>query len=437
MGLSRSLSTGASSLKAHQTRFDVISNNLANSNTIGFKSSRVNFVDQLSQTQRFGFAPDNGVGGLNPQQVGLGVRVGSTTKNMNQGAIEFTNRPLDMALNGNGFFVYSLNGQQLFSRAGSVDRDVAGNIVDTASGAFLQGYNVQLDSTFRPVKDANGVNILNRQISNISIGEEVISQPRQTENISFIGNLDNEMEIGQSQSTSIKIFDNTGGTRDLSLTFSKSAESTYNVQANIDGIDVNLDSTTITFNSDGTLQDPFALNLTAADLNAALGGEQRFDETTPKDVVITLGDPTNIVSKSITNFSGTTDITPQSQDGYQSGNLVGLSVGPTGLIQGQFSNNQTEILGQVVMAKFANSEALLSRGNNFFENTPNSGIPNFGTAGDNFPSTTIYGSALEQSNVDLTEEFTDMISTQRAFEAASRTITVSDTLLGETNQLKR
>ncbi len=440
MGLTRSLSTGASSLRAHQQRFDVISNNLANVNTIGYKSSRAVFQDLLSQTLRFGSSPDSeggiGLGGINPLQFGLGVKIGAVQKDMSQGIVETTNRPLDMALNGEGMFVYQANGRQLYSRAGAVSRDTEGFLVDTSTGAYLQGYNMQIDANGKIVKDSNGINILNRRVDNLQIPAGVISPPRQTSSIAITGNLNAATPEGEERTTSINIFDNAGGTRTLTLTFVKTAnDNEFGVTAQIDGLDVATDESTITFNTDGTLNTPLQLQITASDLNAAIGSVV-FDETTPNDLAITLAETDNLLG-GLTQFGGSNTATMIEQDGYQAGDLISLSVDPEGKVWGAFTNGQAEVLGQVVIAKFTNPEGLVKEGNNFYSISPNSGLANIGTAGENFPSTSVIGAALEQSNVDLTREFTDMIATQRAFEAASRTVTVSDQLLGETTLLKR
>jgi flagellar hook protein FlgE len=452
MGLSRSLTAGASSLKSQQQRFDVISNNVANANTIGFKSSRVNFSDQLSQTLRYGFAPDEygevGVGGMNPVQYGLGVKVGSITRDMTQGAIEVTSRPLDMSLNGDGMFVFNFNGQTLFSRAGSVDRDVEGFLVDTSTGAFMQGYNVQQDSFGKSIKDNSGKNVLSRQIGNVRIPADVISEPKQTQTINFGGNLDRAMQNGEARDASIKIFDNSGGVKYINITFERTVvPGVFNMVGKIDGKPVEGSlpmKQELKFNSDGTLNTPSEIEIKAADLNDALSDGvaseiKPFDDDpdNPKNITIVFGDQDNLITGSITNFSGASTITASRQDGYEAGNLVGLSVDPQGKILGEFTNQQLELLGQIILAKFTNAEGLLNKGNNFYTTTPNSGFPNYGTAGESFRSTSVAGQSLEQSNVELTREFTDMIQTQRAFEAASRIVTVSDQMLAEVNQLKR
>ena len=440
MAITRSLGIGTSSLRAHQQKFDVISNNLANLNTIGYKSNRANFQEQFNQIRSYGMSPnaqgEGTRGGTNPVQFGLGVKMGSISKDMSQGATETTNRPLDMAIQGEGFFIYEQNGQQLFSRAGAVAMDENGNLVDSSSGAFLQGYNVETDANGNIIKDANGVNALTSTRDNLSIDENVISSPAQTENVSLMGNLKSSNEEGFEKKTSIKIYDNVGGTHDLQLSFTKTANpNEYTVAASVDGNDVALNETTVLFNNDGSLQSPQSGSISAADLNAALGTTS-FDETTPQDLTVNFNDPNN-PTMGLKSYATNNSVTISSQDGHGPGSLNGLEVDDKGQVWGAFSNGQSEVLGQVLVAKFTNSEGLENSGGNFYKVSPNSGDPNIGTAVDIFPSTKIRGYALEQSNVDMTRQFTDMISTQRAYEASARTITVSDKILGETTILKR
>ncbi len=440
MGLTRSLSTGASSLRANQQRFDVISNNLANTNTIGYKSNRANFEEQFNQIAKYGKAPDsvggNGIGGINPIQFGLGVKMGSITQDMSQGTIETTNRPLDMAMQGDGFFVYNMNGKELYSRAGNVSRDAEGFLIDTGTGAYLQGYNAETDNSGAIIKDANGLNNLTGMKQNLQIPDSVISAPKQTETAALKGNLNSGNAENTTKKTGIKIFDGVGGSHDLRITFTKTANpNEYSIAGDINGNAVNLNNSTLTFNNDGTLNTPLSLAITAADLNTAVGTPV-FDATTPKDITITLAEA-NKLTAGLTSYSASNTATFIEQDGYQSGSLLDMNVDTKGQVWGAFTNGVTERLGQVVVAKFTNQEGLTRTGGNFYSQTPNSGLAVVGTAGDMFPSTKIAGNSLEMSNVDMTIQFTEMISTQRAFEAASRTITISDQLLAETTMLKR
>lgn len=437
MSLTRALTSGISSLQSHQKKMDVVSNNIANVNTVGYKSSRALFSDEFSQIQKFGRSAtsERNAGGTNPLQYGLGVQVASVTLDMKQGNLDITDRPLDLALQGDGFFVYNINGKQLYSRAGAISRDTVGNLVDSSTGAFLQGYNVQLDANGNTIKDENGINAINSSLSNITISPSTISSPSQTQNVSLVGNLSSSNAVDSTRETSINIFDNQGGPHSLKLIFTKTANSNeYSLTTEINGTAFG-SGTTVTFNSDGTLESPSDITINAADLNGALGTES-FDQTAPKNITVKLGEQGNIAN-SLTNYSGLNTATLSSQDGYEAGTIRDLSVDTDGRIWGAFTNGRSELLGQVVVAKFANSAGLIKDGSNFFSVSPNSGLANIGTAGEIFPSTSIHNNSLEMSNVDLTKQFTDMITTQRGFEAASRVITVSDSMLAEINMLKR
>lgn len=439
MGLSRSLSVGASSLKAQQQRFDVISNNLANSNTVGYKSSRLNFAEQFSQVYTRGTAPESdsggGMGGSNPIQFGLGVKAGSVQQDMSQGVIESTNRPLDMALQGDGFFVYNSNGVDKYSRGAAITLDRIGNLVDSNTGAYLQGYNIETDNNGRMLKNSDGSNRLDGVAGNMKIPVGIVSSPKQTQNVTVGGNLNSQGVTGDTRKTSINLHDQLGTPRSLGFTFTKTAnQNEYSLDMSVDGVALP-GTTTIIFNNDGTLNSPMSLSVTAADLNTALGNNV-FDAATPKDITLQLADPNNLIS-GLTQFAASNTATFKEQDGYKSGELLDVSVDTEGKLWGAFSNGQSEIMGQVVVAKFSNEDGLIRNGDSYYIASPNSGLPVIGTAGEIFESTLVRGNSLEQSNVDLTSQFTDMISTQRAFEAASRTITLSDQLLQETNNLKR
>ncbi len=441
MALIRSLTSGTSSLKAHQQRLDVISNNIANTNTVGYKSSRTTFADQFSQTYGLGSSPNNiasgGIGGIDPLQIGLGVKLGSVKVDFSQGSIQSTTRPLDLALQGEGFFSFKLNGRELFSRAGAFSLDKKGNLVDSASGAYVQGYNLETDSSGRVLKDSNSGNQLLRKVTNVQISPTFKSAPHQTQNVSVSGNLNAISGTGDAFSTSISIYDNQGAPHALNLKFTKSAANTFTMQGTIDSIATPLAGVpaAVTFNPDGTLSTPLNFTVSASDLNTALGSTA-FDATTPRDVKVTLANANELLA-GLTQYSGQNTVTAREQDGYTAGDLASVSVDQTGKIIGAFSNGQSELLGQVVITKFINAGGLVKEGGNFFSVSPNSGLPAVGTAVEIFPSTRVASGSLEESNVDLTEQFTDMITTQRAFEAAAKSIATSDEFLNTINQLKR
>lgn len=440
MGLSRSLSIGTSSLKAHQQKFDVISNNLANTSTVGYKSNRANFEEQFNQIYTRGRRPTEaggvGAGGRNPLQMGLGVKIGSIQQNMQQGVIESTDRPLDMALAGDGFFVYNLNGLEKYSRAGTINHDKAGNFVDSNTGGFLQGWNVSVDANGKIVRDSEGNTVLNGKLENLNISNDIISPPKQTSLVTLKGNLNSNMIAGDTRRTSINIFDSIGGVHTLEVIFTKSATANqFTLSGTLDGLNLAIPAAlqNVTFNADGTLNSPTSLSISSTDLNALLGVNV-FDTTS--NLTLELA-PTNQLLNGLTQYSMPSSASFATQDGFKMGSLEDLTVDDMGNIWGAFTNGQSEVLGRVALAQFTNQEGLVRSGNNMFVSAPNSGYARIGTAGDIFQSTTIKSGALEQSNVDIATQFTDMISTQRAFEAASRTITVSDTLLAEINNLKR
>lgn len=436
MALLRSLTSGVSSLQAHQQRMDIIANNIANVNTIGYKASEALFAEQLAQTLSPAMAPSDVFGGRNPLQIGLGVQLGAVRTLFAQGALRTTNRPLDVALNGDGFFIYRLNGINYYSRAGALSLDRDGNIVESTTGAIVQGYNVVRDSNGRPLKNAAGDNVLSRQLSGLRIDPRIRSAPRQTENITLSGNLNATLSTGETVQASVTIYDNVGNTHIVQLTFTKTANpGEFTIAATLDGNSLTLPATTVRFNPDGSLSSPLDLTITGADLNAALGTTGLpFDDT--KSLTITLARPNDLLS-GVTQFATASTLTVIQQDGFPAGDLQNLSVDSTGKIIGLFTNGQSEVLGQLAVARFANPGGLIRDGSGMFTVSPNSGLPIVGTAVEVFQSAMIVGGALEESNVDLTEQFANLISTQRAFEAAARTVTVSDQMLQEVTSLKR
>lgn len=460
MALLRSLSSGVSSLRAHQQRLDVLSNNIANVNTTGFKGSRVNFVDQFNQTLRVGNPPaasqSGGAGGLNPTQVGLGVRVGNIQQDMSQGSISVTSSPTDLAMQGEGFFVVRQVGINYFTRSGNFTFDRDGFLVDNSTGAYVQGYNlarnndgsIQRDQVTREDGGIDLVNRLQRASVSVRVDPNTRSQPRQTQQISVSGNLNSNAPTGNQVVTNINIFDNQGTQRVLQMLYTKqAAPNTFSLQARVqlaDGTFANVGAAqAVTFNADGTLASigadntlPVQMSVNASDLNTALGLPSAFDQTLPRNLSLTFARQGNILG-GLTQFASQDTAAIVSQDGYGSGEISRISVDSTGKVIGAFTNGISEILAQVVTAKFTNPSGLLRGANNYYTPSPNSGLANIQRAQEDFPSTSITSNALEQSNVDLTEEFTDMIATQRAFEAASRTVTTSDQFLQEINQLKR
>ncbi|MGY1820363.1 flagellar hook protein FlgE [Geodermatophilus sp. SYSU D00079] len=413
----RSMFSAISGLKAHQTKMDVTGNNIANVNTVGYKSQTTVFEAALSQMLRAGGAPTDNGGGSNPAQVGLGVKVAGITTNWAQGATQTTGRATDFMIEGDGFFVVQQGNQQLYTRSGSFGFDAAGNML-TDSGAILQGW---MADPVTGVVDANG------PIGGLSIPFGQGTAPRGTGTGAVAGNLSAAAETGKKIETSITMYDKLGVEVPVTYVFEKTA-SGWTVNATRPGTGtpvppattappVNLTATPValTFDATGNLTAPTTLTLT----NAA-------DWAGPVTVDIT----------GLTQYGSPTTATATEQDGYSAGVLESFSLGNDGTITGVFSNDQTKVLGKLALATFPNPGGLEKAGSSTYRPATNSGLALIGEAGTGGRGALNAG-ALEMSNVDLAEEFTGLIVAQRGFQANSRVITSSDELLQDLVNLKR
>lgn len=403
----RSMFAGVSGLRSHQTMMDVIGNNIANVNTVGFKSAQVTFGDILSQTISGASSPQGGSGGINAQQIGLGVKIASITDLHTQGALMSTGRATDLAIQGDGFFVVNDGTRNLYTRAGSFLIDAGGNLVSSNTGYVVQGWTA----------DAIGDINTNATPGNLTVPAGTTMPPRATENATWTGNLDASMAIGDSAVTTITAYDSQGGAHQLEVTFTKVNDNQWDWTADVDG-NPGAGSGTIDFDTDGTYLSP-----------------------PPGDIIGY--NPIGATPMSIsTDFTGLTQYaspwTAQAsyQDGYTSGALRAISVSNRGEISGVFSNGLSLLLGQVATANFNNPSGLQKEGDNFYVPSTNSGNAAIGEAGAGGRGFVTAG-ALEMSNVDLAKEFTNMIVAQRGFQANSRVISTSDDMLQELVNLKR
>ncbi|WP_239521914.1 flagellar hook protein FlgE [Geodermatophilus sabuli] len=400
-----------SGLKAHQTKMDVTGNNIANVNTVGYKSQSTVFEAALSQMMRAGGAPAEGTAGSNPAQVGLGVKVAGISTNWAQGATQTTGRATDFMIEGDGFFVVQSGTQQLFTRSGSFGFDSAGNMI-TDSGAILQGWSA----------DANGVVDANGRIGNLSIPFGQGTAPKATGTGAIDGNLSAGTEVGKKAESSITMYDNLGNEVPVTFVFEKTATG-WNVKA-----------------SKPDPADPTA----TLPLNGATGQDITFDAAgalaTPASGELTLtGVSTTAVTidiSTVTQYGSPTTAAAAKQDGYSAGVLESFSLGNDGMITGVFSNDQTKVLGQLALATFANPGGLEKAGSSTYRPATNSGLALIGQAATGGRGALNAG-ALEMSNVDLAEEFTGLIVAQRGFQANSRVITSSDEILQDLVNLKR
>ncbi len=393
----RSLFSGISGLRAHQTMLDVTGNNIANVNTVGFKSSSTQFQDTLSQVLSNAGAPQAGVGGTNPAQVGLGVRVAGVTTNFAQGAAQLTNNSTDMMISGDGFFTVSKGGQEYYTRAGAFSRDATGQLV-TADGALVQGWSA-----------VNGVIDTNAPLTDLRVTNAATMAAKATTTASFEGNLPSDATTGTSLDKQITVYDSLGNAQQLDLNFTKGG-SGWSVLASFPSSPATTPvGSALTFDASGVLTSP------AGPLT--IGG-----------IAVDLS--------TITGMAGLDTVQSKNQNGQQAGTLQSFTLNADGTLQGAFSNGMKQTIGQIALATFNNPVGLEKAGGSMYRTTVNSGAAQVGTAGSGGRGTLVGGS-LEMSNVDLSAEFTNLIVAQRGFQANARVITTSDQVLQELVDLKR
>ena len=414
----RSLFAAVSGLKTHQQRMDVIGNNIANVNTVGFKRSRVTFQDMLNQTIRGASRPvPGGRGGTNPMQIGPGVSLGSIDLIMDGSSLQDTGKATDLGIEGDGFFILSDGGRTYYTRVGTFDFGEDGSLVSLLNGMRVQGWMPDNPDTLTDIR--------------ININES--ESAKATTKMVIGGNLDSRVPIyddtnpDQTPKSRVllrhTVYDSKGQEYIVTIELTKNDENKWTWELvtveDSAGRDIGAGTQTgvINFNNDGTYQ--------GVDNNTI-----SFEPVGSGQVNITLD-----FSK-LTQYGSDHDAAVESQDGYKSGVLDSYTIDQNGNIIGVFSNGVTRILGQIALARFANPAGLLKEGNSLYSITSNSGSPLVGTANSGgFGS--IKPGSLEMSNVDLSTEFTDMIITQRGFQANSRVITASDEMLQELVNLKR
>lgn len=410
----RSMYTGVAGLRSHQTMMDVVGDNIANVNTAGFKKSQVVFSDMLTQTLNGAGAPTEQIGGTNPSQIGLGVKIAAVAKNFSQGALQLTGRDLDMSIEGDGFFALEFAGEQHFTRAGAFFLDAEGRLV-TSNGGLVQGWQADGEGEIDTTRTTDGIKV--------PVGAQIT--PKATSEISFGGNLSADAGIGSTSFAGLDVFDLQGNPIPLSLTYTKTAANEWTVSATHGdaGDPVALTDNVLTFGPDGELTGPvdFTVNIAAGEI----------PETTAIEIVIG-GDG----QRRFTQFGGATAINAINQNGSATGTLQSVSVGQDGVLVGAYSNGQVRPIAQIALATFANVEGLERVSGSAFRASTNSGLAQVGTVGTGGRGLMAAG-VLEMSNVDLAEEFTQLIRAQRGFQANSRLVTASDELLQEIVNLKR
>lgn len=512
----RSLYAGVAGIKVHQTRMDVIGNNIANINTVGFKSSRTTFADVLSQTQVGASAPSDSRGGISPRQIGLGVAVASIDLLTADGSPQATGKNTDVALSGNALFVLQNGGQTVYTRDGAFEFDAEGNYVLPGSGFKVQGWNA-----------VDGVISTNALTEDINVRAGKTMPANATSNIDYTGNLNasdliitsisyiprggtatnatngvyidgntNIMatltlsdgttrrvtsgyyEVGYSipVTTVANVYDEEGGTHSVTLLLDRKKDATDNewrmylspTGKNADGTNMsatdiaaitappqtvyidNLGSSvsipanttgsadtnglyckSIYFNSDGSLK---VVDNGNANTNVTEAATTTLDFTAANGIGATTPQQVNINFSGLTQYTGNTSAYPTT-DGNAYGILQSITIDTSGVIKGSYTNGVIQDEAQIAVAQFVNFSGLTKVGTSTYTESNNSGAANVQTV--DALGVTITPSALEMSNVDLANEFADMIVTQRGFQSNSKIMTVGDEMLETIINMKR
>ena len=484
----RSLFSGVSGLKGHQTRMDVIGNNIANVNTTGFKSSRATFADAISQTTSGASSPTGNLGGTNPKQIGLGSNVSSIDLIFTDGSVQSTGKNTDLCLSGSGLFVVKQGIQTYYTRNGAFEFDAEGNYVMPGSGLFVQGWMGE-----------NGTVNTSGAVTNINVPSGKSMAAQVTGLVTYANNLNSDMLLitgvtggttidgrqvatassavtltfsdgttqtvtsgsyvsghGMPITTTATIYDSLGASHSVPILLeiinktpgagnvwtaavaptektTSTGTTVYDTTIHCDDgtiIKPTLGTTTIVFDTVGAYV-PYDEKTDSGSKIGSLSLEYEAPPTgsgvkTPQSVALSFSDVTQYAGSNTVNASA---------DGNAAGTLSSLSIDASGTITGTYTNGIKQAEAQIAIAQFNNASGLTKTGNSLYQESNNSGTPNVKTAGD--LGVTITGSALEMSNVDIANEFSDMIVTQRGFQSNSKIITVSDELLETVINMKR
>lgn len=455
----RSLFSGVSGLKNHQTRMDVIGHNISNVNTYGYKTSRVTFQDMLSQTLSGAAKPEENKGGVNPRQVGLGMTIASIDRIFTQGSLQTTGNQTDLAISGDGFFVVAEGDKNYYTRAGNFALDRDGMLVNPANGLRVQGWMATTNERGEKVPNPSGTP------EDIIIPIYGKVDARETSYVKYKCNLDSKMPVvppnatgnmraSAGVTTNIDVYDKLGNNHRMTMTFWRTGTNQWTASAAItDSLGQMTLDVPAGANQPNQANPSSRINLrfTPEGRLVSVADDSSPDELNQGDLVVNAsyrmaGDPTVRTIKldlgkaglleGVTQFSSQSTTKAVEQDGYTMGYMESFNIDDSGVITGVYSNGTKQTVGQVAMAVFNNPMGLTAVGENLFEVSNNSGLANVGAASQGGRGKMVAGT-LEMSNVDLSDQFTDMIITQRGFQANSRTITTSDQMLQELINLKR
>lgn len=423
--MEQSLIAAVSGIDANQTYLDVLGNNIANSNTTAYKAQGVGFTDLLASQIAGASAPTATSGGINPMSIGAGVEVGSVTQDLSQGAVQQTNVPSDVAIQGSGYLMASLAGSTYFTRNGQLSLDANGDLT-APNGALIQGWQASASGTINN----------NAPTTAITIPTSSTLPATATTAITLGGNL----PAGSSSPVSFtyNAYDSLGTVVPITFTFTPASGSTntWDIAATVpngSGSPANLLSTSsppqVTFtsgqvsaitgatkNSNGS----YSLPVTAMPPNPpyqfAAGAILNFDFPAPS------------ANGAVTQFTGNPTLTATNQNGHAAGSLQSYAIGANGTITGSYSNGQSQTIGQMALATFANPSGLSDLGNLMYQATSNSGQAVIGAPGTG-QAGTLVGGALEASNVNLSQDLTDLIVAQESYQANTKVISTTDTTM--------
>lgn len=412
-----SFSIALSGLNANTAALDVVSNNLANLNTTGFKGSSIAFQDLVAQSLAEGLA-----------QIGQGVSSPITRRDFKQGSLQLSGGAFDAAIQGNGFFVVKdTQGRTLYTRAGNFQLDANGNLV-TLTGDKVQGWSA-----------TNGVLTTTGATGNISIGANAVQTPIATTQFGVSLNLNSAGVVGDPSGTfsvPVQVVDSLGETHTLSITFTKTGANSWKYDVGIPGEDLasgtagkltSVANGTLKFDANGKLTDPappatVAVNVTGlADGAADLAMNWNLGSS---------------AATTLTQVAQASALAGSTQDGVAAAQVVQVGLGPDGRVIARYSNGSQAVVGQIALAAISNPESLVSVGQNNFELSAGTSTPAVGTSGTGTRGT-IQAGALEASTVDIAQEFTNLIVFQRSYQANSRVITTLDELTQDLLSMKR
>lgn len=404
----KSMDSAVSAIKAQQTRLDVTANNIANVNTVGFKKSRTVFSTLLSTNVRTASGATDNKGGINPSSIGMGVQVSSIDAIHTQGIISSTGRGLDLAIQGDGFFTVTDGSKTYYTRNGAVNLSPTDGSLCLSNGYKLMGYPI--DSEGNVDKNAG------LQPITVPTGTDVVVQP--TSNVSFAGNINSASAVGDMVSIPFSVYDSLGAKHDLNIEVTITGTGTADWKVvNSSGLLLGGDTGTLTFGTTGKVENVTGGPLTFTPIGAdPLSIELDFSNT-------------SMVNKS-------SDFSMKSQNGMPAGSVESVSITNGGNVTITYSNGMSKDIAALGIGLFDNPGGLIVGSDSLFEESANSGTVVM-VAGAESTKANVLSGYLEGSNVDVSDELTEMIKTQRAYQMATKVITTSDEILQELTNIKR